>query len=634
MSDRSVLTGTLVVAALLAAVGLVGGVAGLGPLATAAAGAIAVPLLGVPLVVIAGRGGPAARRGAAVAVATLTAALSLVVLGEGLTGSAPRFAIAWLTLPGSAAVSIDLVLDPLGTVLAAVAGVVGALVVLFSTRFMERESNLDRYYALTLLFVGGMIAFALVDGFVALYVFWEVLGLCSLALIAFWLESPTSRRAGLKAFVVTRFGDIGLLAGIAVLVADTGTFSIAETITLASEGAIPEGTLALAGALFVLAAVGKSAQLPLFVWLPDAMEAPTTSTALIHAACMVNAGVYLLARTIPIFEGVGWYRPLLMGVGAATALAAALLATVEWDFKRALAYCTISQLGYVTAAVGLSGGLVPAAAHLASHSVFKALLFLGAGAVIFRLGGSVHKHVDMREARGVGALDAMPVTNLAFLVGIAGLAGVPPFNGFWSKELIFGVGLAGGPIERATAAVLIVTAVLTVGYGVRIYALVFTRDGLGGLAAAARRLRDGETVPLEMAVALGVLAIGTLTSWLVVPDLAAGLALATPGVHTEIHGLGGLLEHVLTPRTAVLTVGILGAGLGGWIARETVGAVVPGPVRTVLDAGYGIDRFVEATPGAYEAVVAGVLAVHRGGHATRLAGLSVAILVAAVVLLL
>ncbi|MFB6162957.1 MAG: NADH-quinone oxidoreductase subunit L [Halococcoides sp.] len=639
VTDRSLaLVGTAALVALLATIGLLGGVAGMGPLGAATAGAIAVPLLGVPGVVIAGRIGPAARRGTAVTVAAVTATLSLAILGEGLAGSAPRIAIAWLPPieVGSHAVtvSLDLVLDPLGTVLAAIAGVVGALVVLFSTRFMEREDGLDRYYAITLLFVGGMIAFALVDGFVALYVFWEVLGLCSFGLIAFWLDSPTSRRAGIKAFVVTRFGDIGLLAGLAVLAAETGTLSIAKTIALATGGQIPEGTLALAGALFVLAAIGKSAQLPLFVWLPDAMEAPTTSTALIHAACMVNAGVYLLARTIPIFEGVGWYRPLLMVVGAATALAAALLATVEWDFKRALAYCTISQLGYVTAGIGIAGGLAPAAAHLTSHSVFKALLFLGAGAVIYRIGGSVHQHVDMREARGTGALDRMPVTNVAFLVGIAGLAGVPPFNGFWSKELLFGAGLAGGPIETATAAVLILTAVLTVGYGVRIYALMFTRDGLAGLPAAAGRLREGEAVPLEMAAGLVVLAVGTLTSWLVIPSLGTGLAQAVPGVHAEMHGLGGLLDHVLTLRTAVLTVAILGAGLGGWIARDRIATIVPRPVRAALDAGYGLDTVLESMPGVYEVVVAWVLAAHRGGHTTRLAGLSVAIGVAAAIVLL
>ncbi|MCU4726652.1 NADH-quinone oxidoreductase subunit 5 family protein [Halapricum hydrolyticum] len=613
-NTTAALPGLVAAGVLLGAVGVGVEGSGLATPAVLALAAIIAPLVGAALVPVTARAGDRARAWFATLVGTLTGVLTLALVPQALeaTGSeSVHYSVSWAA---AVDVSFGLYLDILGVTMAAIAGVVGALVLLFSTRFMEREDGLTRYYALTLLFVGGMIGFGLSDSLVALYAFWEVLGLCSMGLIAFWLRDRTSTRAGMKAFVVTRFGDVGLLAGIAVLYAHTGTFSVQETIALAEAGGVPTWVLAWVGGLFVLAAVGKSAQFPLHVWLPDAMEAPTTSTALIHAACMVNAGIYLLARTRPLFESVAWWHTLVLAVGTATAFLAAVLATRENDFKRALAYCTISQLGYVFAALGLTHGLVPATAHLLSHSLFKALLFLGAGAVIYEIGGSVHKHVDMFEHRGIGSRQQMPVTNLTFLVGILALIGVPGFNGFWTKELILGTGLHGSPIEVAAGAVLAVTAVLTVVYSLRIYVLVFTGEPS----------TDAGRVPIRMAVPLFVLAVLTLGSWAAVPSFSQALAETVPARAVETYTLSSFVDHVVTTSTLALTGTVLVAGAVGFRYRAAIAGVTPTFVTSILDRRYGFDDLYLRSVGAYAWVASRSRRLQRGHTNSTVAAIALA----------
>jgi len=548
--------------------------------------AIATPFVGVALLPVVAMGGDAMRKWFAVGIGALTGLLTLAILPEALTGEPLHYTYDWAEPVG---VTFGLYLDGLGAVLAAIAGVVGALALLFSTRFMERESGLTRYYALTLLFVGGMVGFGLTDSLIAVYVFWEVLGLCSFGLIAFWMTDPRSFRGGMKAFIVTRFGDIGLLAGIGLLYAATGTFSIQSIVEQAGAGLIePQWMLTWAGALFILAAMGKSAQFPLQVWLPDAMEAPTTITALIHAAAMVNAGIYLIARTLPIFNSMGWWLDAILVIGTASAFLAALMATYATDLKRALAYCTISQLGYMMAGLGIVGGLLPATFHLLSHSLFKALLFLGAGSVIYALGGTVHKHVDMRENAGVANFDQMPITNLTFLIGLLGLVGFPGFNGFWSKELILGAGRAGDALEQVAFVVLAITAVLTVVYSIRIYHFVFRGEPE----------KEVEESPLAMKLPLVVLAALTATSWLAVDQFSHALERSYPAaLDVHAYDLGGLVEHVATIETIALTVGILAFGYAGFRYRKSIYDAAPAAIPRILEQRYGINglylRFVD-----------------------------------------
>ncbi|WP_181685701.1 NADH-quinone oxidoreductase subunit 5 family protein [Halorhabdus salina] len=613
--------GVLVAGALLVAVAVMA--PGQPTPAVLALGAIVLPLVGAAVLPFVATAGDRVRNGTAVLIGVVTAGLTLSLVPRALSGdpAVVQYDVAWVP---AADVSFGLYIDVLGVLMATIAGIVGALALVFSTRFMEREGGLTRYYALTLLFVGGMIGFVLTDSLVALYAFWEVLGLCSFGLIAFCLEDETSFAAGVKAFVTTRFGDIGLLAGIAVLWVGGGTFSIRGLIDQAASGALPTWTLTAAGALFILAAVGKSAQFPLHVWLPDAMEAPTTSTALIHAACMVNAGLYLLLRTRPIFEGVSWWATAVLAIGTITAFLAAVLATVENDFKRALAYCTISQLGYVTAAIGLAGGVLPASYHLLSHSIFKALLFLAAGSVIYGIGGTVHKHVDMVEYRGVGNREQMPLTNAAFLVGILGLIGVPGFNGFWSKELILSTALEGSAIEQVAFGVLAITAVLTAVYSIRIYYLVFV----------AEPTASAEESPLAMTGPLAVLAGLTVTSWLAIGPLSDGLATYFPASHLHAYTLVEFLEHTLTPRTAVLTAGILGFGYVGFRFREPINVAAPNGLLAILDAGYGFDRLYKELVAAYRWWCTRTRIIQTGDVNYNAVGIVVALVLAAVVLVI
>ncbi|MCL5995704.1 MAG: NADH-quinone oxidoreductase subunit L, partial [Chloroflexi bacterium] len=326
--------------------------------------------------------------------------------------------------------------DGLGVFLAAIATVVGSLAVIFSVDYMHGDPQLGRYYALVLLFIGAMAGLALTGSLLLLFVFWEITALCSYALISFYNDDPKAVAGGIKALIITQIGGVGLLAGALIVYASLGSYDIAVLLDASRANSMPREALTLLAFGFLVAAAAKSAQFPFQTWLPDAMEAPTPVSALIHAATMVNAGVYLLARFYPAFAPVPGWTTAVVIVGLLSALLAAVMALVAQDLKRVLAYSTVSQLGYMVYAVGV-GGIFASQFHLLSHAVFKALLFLGAGAVIHTIGTR-----DLRQMGGLGK--HMPLIRTTFVIGALALAGIPILNGFWSKELILEAGLEGG----------------------------------------------------------------------------------------------------------------------------------------------------------------------------------------------
>ncbi|MFM7205366.1 MAG: NADH-quinone oxidoreductase subunit L [Planctomycetaceae bacterium] len=352
---------------------------------------------------------------------------------------------------GSAAkafsIPVALRLDPLTATLLVIITGVGLLVAIYSIGYMHGDPGYPRFFALVSAFVFSMAMLVAASNFLLVYVFWEAVGACSYLLIGFWFTKPEAAKAAKKAFLVNRVGDFGLAVATFLLWMTYGTLNFHDT-TLADGTLVPGilGATRLADAsayvggavgtaiclLFLLAACGKSAQLPLHVWLPDAMEGPTPASSLIHAATMVTAGIYLVARTAPLFEACPGALTLVSVVGATTALVAALIATVQNDLKRVLAYSTISQLGYMFASLGTGTllGFTAAIFHLVTHAFFKALLFMGAGSVMHAMGGVI----DMRRFGGLRRI--MPITAATFLIGALALAGVAPFAGFFSKDEI------------------------------------------------------------------------------------------------------------------------------------------------------------------------------------------------------
>ena len=347
----------------------------------------------------------------------------------------------------SFSIPVALRLDPLTATMLTIITCVGLLVAIYSTGYMHDDPGYPRFFALVAMFVFSMSMLVAASNFLLVYVFWEAVGACSYLLIGFWFTKPEAARAAKKAFLVNRVGDFGLAIAVFLLWMSYGTLDFHDTIS--PDGVIMPGILGqtrladaagyVGGAvgtaiclLLLLAACGKSAQLPLHVWLPDAMEGPTPASALIHAATMVTAGIYLITRSAPLFAACPGALTMVSIVGATTALVAALIGTVQNDLKRVLAYSTISQLGYMFASLGTGTllGFTAAIFHLLTHACFKALLFLGAGSVMHAMGGVI----DMRRFGGLRRV--MPITAATFFVGAAALAGVAPFAGFFSKDEI------------------------------------------------------------------------------------------------------------------------------------------------------------------------------------------------------
>jgi NADH-quinone oxidoreductase subunit L len=400
----------------------------------------------------------------------LALAGALIMWWEGFNGVATW---SWLPGDGGPMATVGIMVDPLSRTMLVLVALVSLLVQVYSLAYLADESapSLGRYYAYQSLFAFSMLGLVLSATFLEMFVFWELVGLCSYLLIGFWYDRPAAARAAVKAFWITKLGDLGFIVGIVLLWAATGTFEFPALLSMAREGTVPLDGLGLIMFLIYLGAVGKSAQFPLHVWLPDAMEGPTPVSALIHAATMVTAGVFMVTRAHALFALVPEMLTLIAWVGAFTALLAATMACVEGDIKRVLAYSTVSQLGYMMAAAGAEA---PDAGflHLLTHGIFKALLFLGAGAIIHAMGTN-----DIFRMGGLGR--AMPQTAIIFTGGTLALAGVPPLSGFFSKEAILG-----GVWEKHPGlpfAMLALTAFLTAFYMFRvIFVVFFGRAHAGG----------------------------------------------------------------------------------------------------------------------------------------------------------
>jgi len=418
-------------------------------------------------------------------------------------------AYTWLE-SGDFRVEVQILLDTLSSTMMLVVSGVGGLIVWYSMGYMEGDDEERRFFAYMSLFVFSMLLLVQAGNFLLLLVGWGLVGLASYLLIGFWHHKPEAVAAAKKAFVMNAIGDATLALGLVLLIWETGTLEylgVFEDVDSLSSTTVNLVALGLLGG-----AVAKSAQIPLHTWLPDAMEGPTPVSALIHAATMVTAGVYLLVRASPIFEAAPDVQHLAAILGAVTLLVAGVIALLQWDIKRVIAYSTMSQIGYMFLAAGI-GAYGYAIFHLMTHAFFKALLFMSAGVVIHHLGGEQ----DIRKMGGLKSV--MPRTHLAFLAGALSLAGIPIFAGFWSKDGIVAAAFASGDALGYTLyAAGLIGALLTGLYTFRLYFAVF-RGEPSELVQKHTHEGHGEG-PLSMLIPVGVLAVlATIGGLVVIPGV-------------------------------------------------------------------------------------------------------------------
>ena len=525
---------------------------------------IGLPWLGAILVWLARNKHAKLQHDLAVVFSILTALASLALLTSASAEAAIRIPL------GASFGELTFVPDGLAVSLTAIAAVVGSLAVIFSVDYMHGDSQLGRYYFLVLFFIGAMTGLVLSGNLLFTFFFWEITALCSYGLISFYNDDPKAVTAGIKALIITQVGGVGLLVGTLIAFAALGSFQIADLLENAST--LPAASLSIIAFSFLIAAAAKSAQFPFHTWLPDAMEAPTPVSALIHAATMVNAGIYLLARFYPAFESVPAWKFSVLLVGLISALISALSALVATDLKRVLAYSTVSQLGYMVYAIG-AGNVFASQFHLLSHAVFKALLFLAAGSVIHSVGTR-----DLRRMGGLGT--KMPFVRNVFIVGALALAGVPILNGFWSKELILEAGLEHSPFWAY--ALMLFGAGLTAFYTFRLVWLVFfgeERDHLHMHAAGS-----------AMKTSLGILAIGSFLTWLFFGGMNRLLSSTLP-----FHELGheSLMEMIVTVLYApatwfALSIVTLGFGIS-WVRARGFRLFGGAWLKPFADTSFGFD---------------------------------------------
>jgi NADH-quinone oxidoreductase subunit L len=580
--------------------------------------------------------------GAVAAAFALGVAIFLAVLAAHPAEPYVRTLWPWLHV-GTLRVDAALQVDQLSVVMLLVVTGVSSLIHVFSIGYMQDDPGYARYFSYLNLFVAFMLVLVLGASFPVMFIGWEGVGLCSYLLIGFWFEEKEKADAGLKAFLVNRIGDVGFLIAMFLIFSHLGALDFATVFAQAPHALPAGGGVVTAIALFLfLGCVGKSAQIPLYVWLPDAMAGPTPVSALIHAATMVTAGVYLVARANVLFAMAPVAGAVVAGVGALTALFAATIGLKQWDIKKVLAYSTVSQLGYMFIGVGV-GAYAAGIFHLVTHAFFKALLFLGAGSVIHVLHHAYHasgRHADAQDMRNMGGLGrTMPWTAGAMWVATLAISGIPPLSGFFSKDEILGAAFARGevqPFYLVVWAVGLAAAFLTAIYMTRL--MLYTFHGPNRTGDLERpHLTEAPRVMTWPVVTLGVLAllggalnlphVGTLHHWLepVTEGSAAFLPALVPATGVEIAlmvaaaliGIGGIWlavrrlrpEALVTPERAPAETGFQKLLLEKYRVDELYRAALVRPLlwfaRVVLWK--GVDQ------GAIDAAgVTGSAAVARG----------------------
>lgn len=511
----------------------------------------------------------------------------------------PEIVSLWTWIEsGDLRIGIDLQFDQLSMLMCLIVTGVGSLIHIYSVGYMRSDPAYSRYFSYLNLFVFFMLVLVLGSSFPLMFVGWEGVGLCSYLLIGFWYENRDYSNAGKKAFIINRIGDVGFLVAMFLLFVAFGTLDMVSILDAAPQQLTHGGGLVTGVTLLLfLGCTGKSAQIPLYTWLPDAMAGPTPVSALIHAATMVTAGVYLIARTSVLFALSPITQIVVATVGGATALLAATIAIQQYDIKKVLAYSTISQLGYMFLAVGV-GAFTAGVFHLMTHAFFKALLFLGAGAVIHTVheawSGNDH-HGDPNDMRNHGGLKAfMPKTWAFMWIGTLAIAGVFPLAGFFSKdEIIWSVGASGYSVLWVVA---LLTAILTAVYMTRLMVMAFHGQnrtfGHAGTEKAKRHLHEA---PIVMWVPLAVLAaLSLMGGWVNVPE-----ALPLPHIAWFHHWL----EPVFAPaRTVAAEYGVhlahtapIGGGEALWAGLSTLLAVTAVAVTLRIQASKNVPLESEAT---------------------------------------
>jgi NADH-quinone oxidoreductase subunit L len=502
------------------------------------------------------------RKGDYIAVGAMAAAfvLTLIIaadmadaIGEGDFHGVSR-SWEWIDIPGVLEIRMGTFVDQITLVMLVCVTFVALMVMVYSTGYMHGDRRYGWFYAIISLFVASMLALVLADNLLMLYFAWELVGLCSMLLIGYYNDKQSAAEASKKAFVTTRVGDVGLLIGIMILFWQTPehTFNIHQILEYAEAGEINHTWLTAAALCLFAGAAGKSAQFPLHVWLPDAMEGPTPVSALIHAATMVVAGVYLVARMLPLFEQVQEVMNLILVIGLITTVMAALIGLTQRDIKRVVAYSTLNSLGLMFVALGV-GAVGAAMLYLFTHAFFKALLFLSCGSVI-------HATEEQEVDRLGGLWSKLPITAPAFLIGMLAMAGLVPLSGFWAKDEIL-VGLDHAQ-ETGALIIVLITLPITAMYMARVFILTF----LGQPKDHHVQEHAHESAP-SMTIPLGLLAVLAAISGFV---LFEGVGEAF-GFHSGwlgfVYNLAeGPEEFKVNWALSITSVVLVGVGLGlGWL---------------------------------------------------------------------